>query len=153
MSLNKKRKLESKDVAVKHDKMVDTTVMFWRGEENDNRVRMNHSMSSLSCAGIPEEAENRVLETFQDFSGNKHTVMKLETTVSGGKKTKGKSYCKPRQCKTCKKRCRTMCYECNEVHCFPIKKCILIEDSCFVAHMDKPMSTRAKRNKMFKGFH
>ena len=75
MSLNKKRKLESKDVDVKYDKMVDTTVMFWRGEENDNRVRMNHSMSSLSCTGIPEEAENRVLETFQDFSGNTHTVI------------------------------------------------------------------------------
>ena len=137
------------DMGVYGKNMVDTTVMFWRGDEDDNRIRTNNSMSSVSC-GISEQLENRILETFQDFSGNTHTVMKLESTVSGGKKTKGKSYVKPRQCLTCTKRCRTMCYECNEVHCFPIKKCILVEDSCFVAHMNRPMSTRAMRNKMFK---
>ena len=101
------------------DNIIDTTVMYWGSDENDNKIRNDGSMSSVSV-NMTEDDSNRVIRSFQDVNGNTHTVMKLETTLSGGKKTKGKQYCKPRLCMACKKRARTMCYKCGEVHCYPI---------------------------------
>ena len=120
-------------------------------EEHDIK---NNSISSLSCFTVGNEEDTtvdddkqRVLERFQDFNGQIHSVRKLEMTVSEGKSTKGKSYSKSRTCLTCGKRTRTICDECNEVHCYPLrnKDSIKIEDCCFSKHMDVTSSPKRKR--------
>ena len=128
------------------DGILAKTVMFWADEENDNKARGNGSISSVSC-NFTEDENNRLIETFQDVYGDPHTVMKLKSTVSCGKKTKGKHYCKPRQCVTCGQKARTFCYECEEVHCYPIRKNILVEDSCFTNHMQRHKVRRGKKSR------
>ena len=128
------------------DGILAKTVMFWADEENDNKARGNGSISSVSC-NFTEDENNRLIETFQDVYGDPHTVMKLKSTVSCGKKTKGKHYCKPRQCVTCGQKARTFCYECKEVHCYPIRKNILVEDSCFTNHMQRHKVRRGKKSR------
>ena len=124
--------------------MVPKTVMFWADEENDNKARGNGSISSVSCS-FTEDESNRIIETYQDVNGDVHTVMKLKSTVSSGEKTKGKTYCKPRQCVSCGTKTRTFCYECKEVHCYPIRKNILVEDSCFISHLNCHKVRRGKK--------
>ena len=97
--------------------------------ENDNNIEANYSMSSASCFSSDEgdddfDINTRKIDTLKDFNEGLHIVMKLKKALSEGSKTRGEMYSKPKQCKTCGKRFRRICAEYNEVHCYPIRKCI-----------------------------
>ena len=135
----------SEDVVMENNcgNLIDTNVMFWKGDENDNKQHANRSISSASCS-IIEDDRNDAIECYQDVHGNTHTVMKLDRTVSTGKKTKGKTYALARKCQLCGNRARTFCYECDKVYCYPLRKNILTGDSCFVQHMKRHRLTKKR---------
>ena len=94
-----------------------------------------------TCSFSFFETERRgAIEIMMDSNLRWHSVVKLNTTQSKGKSTKGKSYIKPRKCVGCGALSRVKCLECDEVYCYPIKKQYDPSNSCFCEHVKQSTS-------------
>ena len=121
-----------------NDELLNKNIMFWPEESQETNVssitcplvtkgrrkKLMTSSASSSNRGSSEfnEAEDqKVVKVYWDKHGNPHSVMTLGTTCSKGAHTFNKSYIKPKMCTLCPKRARTMCAQCHQVYCYPLR--------------------------------
>ena len=96
-------------------------------------------------------ARRNALCIMTDVRAFKHSVVKLPSTTSNGKSTKGKKYVRPRKCYTCGTLSRVKCLECDKVFCYPIKNNKSnVSDSCFCLHVNEITKKRRKKRKVCK---
>ena len=97
------------------------------------------------------KARKKAIEIIKDLNWQKHSAVKLPTTISQGGATKGKKYVKPRQCYLCGELSRVKCLECNKVFCYPIKDRSGLKNCCFHKHVNRINKKGNKRRKILGG--
>ena len=131
---------DENEVDVTGDELLNKNIMFWPEESQETNVssitspltpkgrryKIKTSTASSSTSNRPTSENNndedqKVVKVYWDKQGNPHTVMTLATTNSKGASTYNKNYIKPKACALCPKRARTMCAQCHQVYCFPLR--------------------------------
>ena len=85
--------------------------------------------------------DQKIVKVYWDDDHNPHTVATLGRTASKGNATYNKNYIMPKICAICKQIARTMCIQCHEVFCYPLrtkrkgKGEVDCNDSCFAHHV------------------
>ena len=132
-----------------NDELVNKNILYWKDDSQNTNVsslsdvaRNGQSVYDSSSNGI---TAHDIVATFQDAVGGNNSVAKFESTTSAGTNTKGKTYIMTRKCESCNKKSCTFCYECNETHCYPLRKSKgHVNDSCFMSHVRKSWKTKKK---------
>ena len=122
------------------DELLNKNIMFWPEESQETNVssitcplttkgrrhKIKTSTASSSTSNHPTSESNndedqKVVKVYLDKQGNPHTVMTLGTTNLKGASTYNKNYIKPKVCALCPKQARTMCAQCHQGYCYPLR--------------------------------
>ena len=140
------------------DEHINRNIMYWADESQETNVSSvtcpltTSTQDGVKASGSSESSgarnssniseDQRVVKVFWDRDRNPHTVVTLGRTTSKGNATYNKNYIMPKLCTICNERARTMCLECHEVFCYPLRtkrgnREVDRNDCCFAHHVSQ----------------
>ena len=140
------------------DEHINRNIMYWADESQETNISSvtcpltTSTQDGVKASGSSESSgarnssniseDQRVVKVFWDRDRNPHTVVTLGRTTSKGNATYNKNYIMPKLCTICNERARTMCLECHEVFCYPLRtkrgnREVDRNDCCFAHHVSQ----------------
>ena len=144
---------EEEQAILDHDELLNKHIMYWADKSQETNVssvtipiEVKKELTSLSSNATYVKSESssenyNIVKVLWDKKGNPHTVATLPKTTSRGDITFNKNYVKPKICNIYQEKARTMCVQCQEIFCFPLrtkrKGGVEVDpnDTCFAHHV------------------
>ena len=140
------------------DELINKNILYWADDSQETNVSsvtcqfavsshdgvkgsVDSSTTSQGRSNSNLSDDQKIVKVYWDDNHNPHTVATLGRTTSKGNATYNKNYIMPKACAICKQKARTMCVQCHEVFCYPLrtkrkgKGEVDRNDSCFARHV------------------